>query len=165
MPEAKDVILYQLATSEYLFNQMTADLSDEEYFKVPLPGTNHPAWLLGHVAVSGDRMSAATCGKETQTDQATQELFVAGSTCHEDPSKYPPRAQIDAMFRDCQANVVELLKAFPNGKWDDPSPEGWNKDLFPTLGTIWTLIGSHPFWHVGHLTVCRAALGKKGVLG
>ncbi len=165
MPQAKDVVLTQLGTSEFLITQMTADLSDEEYFKVALPGTNHPAWLVGHVGVSHDRMSSAICGKETKTDQTTQELFMAGSTCHADASKYPSRSAIDTLYRENQAHAIELLKGFDEGNWDDPSPEGWNKEFFPTLGAMWTLLGSHPFWHVGHLTVCRTALGKKGVLG
>jgi len=165
MAQAKDVILAQLATAEFLFTQLTTDMSDDEYFKVPVAGANHPAWLVGHVAVSNDRMSAAACGTDPKTSQATQELFMAGSTCHDDPSKYPSRAEIDALFRDTQALTVERLKGFDDSKWEDPSPEGWNKEFFPTLGTLWTLIGTHPFWHVGHLTVCRKVLGKKGILG
>jgi len=165
MPKAKDVILAQLATSEFLINQMTADLTDEEYFKVAIPGTNHAAWLVGHVAVSHDRIASPACGRAPRTDQSTQELFMAGSTCHADASKYPSRSAIDALYRENQAHAIESLKGFDDGKWDAPSPEGWNKEFFPTLGSLWTLIGTHPYWHVGQLTVCRAALGKKRVLG
>jgi len=165
MASAKDVLLGQFGVSEMLFGKMTSDLSDEDYFKIPLPGTNHVAWLVGHVAVSEDRMVAAVCGTEPNTDEATASRFVAGSTCLADAASYPARSQIDAMFRDARANVVEKLKAFDDVTWDHPSPEGWDKNFFPTLGTIWLMMGTHPFWHIGHITVCRTALGKGGVLG
>ncbi len=165
MASAKDVLLRQLEVSGMLIEKMTADLSDEEYFKMPMPGTNHVAWLVGHIAVSEERMAAAICGTNTTTDEATQELFKAGSTCTDDAGTYPARSQIDAMFRDSRANMIEKLKAFDDAKWNEPSPEDWDKNFFPTLGSMWSMMGTHPFWHVGHITVCRAALGKKGVLG
>jgi len=165
MESKKDVILNQFATSEFLYTKLTADLSDDEYFKVPMDGTNHVAWCLGHMAVSEDRMAAAATGTEPRTSEAIQDLFKGGSTCHADASKYPSRAEIDAMFRDRRTNTVEKLQAFDESKWSDPAPEAMKSDLFPTLGAIWTLMGTHPFWHVGHVTVCRAALGKGQALG
>ncbi len=165
MASAKDVLLGQLAVSEMLIGKMTADLSDEEYFKIPLPGTNHVGWLVGHIAVSEDSMVSAICGTTPTTDEATIGLFTAGSKSTADAAAYPARSQIDAMFRDSRANMIEKLKAFDDATWDDPSPEGWDKNFFPTLGAIWTMMGTHPFWHVGHITVCRTALGKGGVLG
>jgi len=165
MESKKDVILNQLATSGFLYTKLTADLSDEEYFKVPLAGGNHVGWCLGHVAVSEDRMSAGATGSKPQTSDATQNLFKGGSTCFADASKYPSRAEIDALFRDNHAHMMEKLKAFDESKWNDPAPEGMKSDVLPTLGAIWSLMGVHPFWHVGHLTVCRLALGKKHVLG
>lgn len=165
MESKKDVILNQLAMSEFLYTKLTADLSDEEYFKAPVAGGNHVAWCLGHMAVSEDRLSAAATGTKPQTSEATQELFKGGSKCHPDASKYPSRAEIDALFRDNHAHIIEKLKAFDESKWNDPAPEGVKSEVLPTLGAIWSLTGIHPFWHVGHITVCRVALGKGYVLG
>lgn len=165
MADAKEVLLGQFAMSDMLIGKMTADLSDDDYFKIPVPGTNHVAWLIGHIATSEDSMSSAICGTTATTDEATQNLFKGGSKCVGDAAVYPARSQIDAMYRESRTNMVEKLKAFDAAKWNDPSPEGWDKNFFPTLGVIWTIMGTHPFWHIGHLTVCRAALGKGSALG
>jgi hypothetical protein len=33
---------------------LMADIADERMAEEPLPGVNHPAWILGHLAVSAD---------------------------------------------------------------------------------------------------------------
>lgn len=45
-----------------------------------------------------------------------------------------------------------------------PPAEGWDKSVFPTMGTMWGLHGTHQFWHLGQLTVCRQVMRKKRVL-
>ncbi len=160
MANAKDVVLAQLQTGQFLIDQFTPDLTDEEYFKVPVAGANHPAWLLGHIAISEDSMTASATGSEKILPEPMHEMFKGGSTCHEDASKYPSRGEIDEMFKRSRARAVAALKEFDGNRWDDPSPKDMPQELFPTLGAIWTMQGVHQFWHIGHLTVCRAALKK-----
>jgi hypothetical protein len=160
MAGAKDVILSQLQTGQFLIDQFTPDLSDEEYFEIPVAGANHAAWLMGHLAVSEDGLTAAATGGAKIFPDTTHEKFRGGSTCHADASKFPSRREIDEMFKRSRAHTVEALQAFDERRWGDPSPKEMSQELFPTLGAIWTLQGTHQFWHIGHLTVCRAALKK-----
>lgn len=163
MTNPKDIILSQFSTSEFLMTKMTEDLDDKEFFAPSVPGANHAAWIVGHMAVSEDSMIASLTGKEKRHPEV-YDLFRGGSMCFADASKYPSRKEIEELFRDCRAHAVASLKASDESKWNDPSPEGWPKDVFPTLGSIWALFGTHPYWHIGQLTVCRVALGKKRVL-
>ena len=165
MTGPKDVLLQQLETSDFLFKQLLNGLSDEECFKPPVPGGNHAAWIVGHIAVSEDSMVADLTGKPKRIPEATHELFRGGSTCYAGASKYPSRKQIDELYRDARANTVESLRMFDVAKWSDPSPERYPRDLMGTAGAIWGLISTHAFWHIGQLTVCRTAMGKKRVLG
>ena len=164
MPSCKEVILTQMSSSDFVLNKMIADLSDAEFFKPPVAGANHAAWVVGHIAVSEDSMVADLTGRSKRYPKE-HELFRGGSTCLADASKYPPRKAIEELLRNCRAHTIEALKAFDEKKWNDPSPEGWPRDVFPTLGSIWALMGAHPFWHIGQLSVCRQAMGKKRVLG
>ena len=34
---------------------LVGDIADERFTEQPLPGVNHPAWILGHLAFSADR--------------------------------------------------------------------------------------------------------------
>ena len=165
MADVKDVILQQLGTADYLLGQFTGDLTNEEFFKMPLDGANHAAWIVGHVACSEDSIVAAITSGAKRIPEVTSELFKGGSVCVPDASKYPSRRELEELLKDSRAHTVEALKTYDAGKWDDPSPEGWSKEIFPTMGVLWGLIGTHVFWHIGQLTVCRAAMSKKHVLG
>jgi len=164
MASAKEVVLQQLRMGQYFHEKFTADLSDAEYFKPPAEGANHAAWLLGHVACSEDSIVSEITGAPKRIPEATHELFNRGSTCVPDPRKYPSRRQIDELFRNSRANTIEALTKYDDRKWEEPSPEGWDKSMFPTMGAMWALQGTHQFWHIGQLAVCRQAMKKKRVL-
>ena len=164
MSTAKSAILEQLGLGQYLFDKFTADLSDAEYFKSPIPGANHAGWIVGHVAVSEDSLVAAATGKAKRIPEATQDLFKGGSKCEANASKYPSRKEIDELYKNSRAHTLEALKASDDSRWGAPSPEGFTKDVFPTMGSIWNLLGTHQYWHIGQLTVCRTALNKPHVL-
>ena len=68
------------------------------------------------------------------------------------------------MFRNARDHTVEILNAFDDRKWDDPAPEGVPRELFPTMGAVWGMQATHQFWHIGHITACRAAMKKKPAL-
>ena len=164
MASAKEVVLQQLRSGQYFYEKFTADLSDPEYFKPPAEGANHAAWLLGHVACSEDSLAAQITGGAKRIPEATHELFKSGSTCVANPSKYPSRRQIDELFRNSRANTIEALTKYDDRKWEEPSPQGWDKSVFPTMGAMWALQGTHQFWHIGQLAVCRQAMKKKPAL-
>jgi hypothetical protein len=164
MATPKDLIINQLGSGAYLFEKFTSDLSDVEYFRPPVAGANHAAWILGHVACSEDWMTSPLAGVAPRIPEATRTLFKGGSKCLADASLYPSRREIDELFRNTRAHTIEALKAFDPARFDHPAPEGLPKELFPTLGAVWALQGTHQFWHIGQLSVCRAALKKPHVL-
>ncbi len=159
MSSVKDTLLSQLRTGQFFFEKFTADLSDAEYFRPPVEGGNHAAWIVGHVACSEDSILAQLTGKPKRIPDSTAELFKGGSTCVADASRYPSRKELDELFRNSRGRTIEELTTFDEKKWNDAS--SWK--TFPTLGALWGLQGTHQFWHIGQLTVCRQALKKPRV--
>ncbi|MFQ5495991.1 MAG: DinB family protein [Phycisphaerae bacterium] len=164
MASAKSVILGQLQTGEYLMEKFTADLTDDEYFTKPLEGANHTAWILLHLACSEDWAVSKIQGTGPRIEASMHELVKGGSPCQADRSGYPARRKIDELFRDTRAATVEAIKMFDEARWDDPAPDDYPKDFFPTIGSLWGMQATHQFWHIGQLCVCRAAMKKKPVL-
>lgn len=164
MSSMKDVILGQLQTSGWLLDQMLADLTDAEFFCPAVPGSNHAAWILGHIATSEESLTCKIVGRTPAFDEPLMKMFGGQSKCLPDASRYPSVADIKAMFRNARERTVQTLKAFDEKHWNDPSPEGLPRDFFPTKGSVWALQGTHAYWHIGQLTTCRVALGKKRVL-
>lgn len=161
MASAKDVLIAQMQSGKTFYEMFTSDLSDTEYFRSPCPGGNHVAWNVGHIAVSEDSITAQLTGGKPVIAESVTALFKGGSTCFDDASKYPSRKEIDALFGDSRSRTVEALLSYDVSKWNDPSPGNWLKSPFPTLGSLWGLQGTHQFWHLGQITTCRQALGKK----
>ena len=165
MASPKDTIRFQLGTATMLIEKFTADLSDEEFFKAPVSGANHAGWILGHLAVSADSMVSAATGGELRFPQNMHDLFNGKSECKADASIYPSRKDIEEMFTNSNAHALEDLAKFDESKWDNPSPDSPSKDFFPTVGSYWGILSTHPFWHIGQLTTNRVAMGKPRVLG
>ncbi len=164
MSSAKDVVLGQLQSGDFLIEKFTADLSDTEYFAPPTEGANHAGWILGHIATSEDWAVSKIVGCEKRILESLHDRFRGGAPCVPDASKYPSRKEIDELFRNTRAATIEALQTSDEGTWDDPSPEGLPRELFPTIGSAWGMQGTHQFWHIGQLAVCRTALKKKPVL-
>lgn len=166
MAGPKDVVVHQLKFGQTLFQMFTSDLSDEEYFIPAAEGTNHVAWVLGHIAQTEDWMVSLLTGAERTVSEDVQKLFGGSSECVPDAGKYPSRKTLDDLFHDNRARAIEAAGLFDDSRWDDTAPEGGLPvDSFPTVGSIWGMMGMHQFWHLGQLTTCRSAMKKKRVLG
>ncbi len=164
MVRPNDVIIGQLAFGRTLIEKFTADLTDEDYFTIPAAGTNHVAWLLGHTAVGEDWAVQVATGAPSAISESVRGLCARGSECRSNADEYPPRSEIDRLFLDQRARTIDALERFDPRRWDEPTPNDVPQDVFPTLGALWSLTGTHQFWHIGQLTACRAALGKKKAL-
>ena len=135
MASPKDVVLEQFQLGHRLIGMMTADLVDAEYFKAAIDGTNHIGWILCHIASSEDTSVPAIMGASPRIAQSTHDLVKGGSPCITDASKYPPRKEIDELFRNTRAATLESLAAFDEGRWADPSPDRCRSTIRPAFGT------------------------------
>jgi len=113
MATAKDMILEQLGIGQFLLEKFTADLSDDEYFKIPAEGANHPAWIIGHIAVSEDSLVAAATGGEKEIAESLQELFKGGSKCVADAATYPTRTVAPGPWNGRLDRDRALMAAMP----------------------------------------------------
>lgn len=164
MVSPKDVISDQMQRGSFLLNTFTKDLSDAEYFQPAVPQSNHAAWVVGHLACSEDWGRWLLSGIPKRIDDATHALFKGGSVCLPDASKYPSRQSLDSLFAESRKLLLDTLTDFDVTSWNEPVPQHGPRKQFPTLGALWSLMGFHQFWHIGQLTTCRKALGKKAML-
>jgi hypothetical protein len=44
---------------------LLSEIPDERMTEQPLPGVNHPAWILGHLALTADRVGETFGGQKT----------------------------------------------------------------------------------------------------
>jgi hypothetical protein len=145
--------------------KLAADLTDEELVRLPQPGMNHAAWVLGHVALGADFV-ALLLGQSMVTDEAWMATFGPGSTPAGDRAAYPSKEQLLATMRMTHARAIQLLAQATTAQLDAPNETRFFPVEFPTVGALIThLMTTHAALHLGQLSAWRRSLGKGSVLG
>src|SRR5262249_9370889 len=73
--------------------RLLADIPEERMAEQPLPGVNHPAWILGHLAVTAD-FAAGLLGADKTLPQEWGPLFVPGSKPSAIRGSYPSKDKL-----------------------------------------------------------------------
>jgi len=158
----KELVLNQLEAAKWLFDSFMKDFTDTDAAFQPAGGGNHLNWILAHLAVSEDSIIAKLSGRPRRLSEALHAAYGSGSTCKSDDGM--TFAEARKMYNESHARTVEFVKGFDESRYDEKAPEGM-PPLFPTAGAVVGLLGTHPFWHFGQLSVNRKMLGKAKVLG
>lgn len=134
--------------------------------QIPNPGMNHPAWILGHVAIGFDFV-AMLAGQEMMTDDKWMATFGPGSTPLDKRENYPSKAELLKKFDDVHSNTVEIIKGLSDELLAEPNETPFFQKQLPTKGDlILHLITTHALLHLGQLSAWRRCIGKEGsVLG
>ena len=145
--------------------KLVADLDDDQLAVLPHGGMNHPAWILGHVALGSDFV-ASLLGKDLLTDEAWMKTFGPGSVPVEDRSVYPSKAELVDTMRKTHARAIQLLEVATDEELSAPNQTPFFPEQFPTVGDLAThLVTTHAAMHLGQLSAWRRCVGKKTVLG
>lgn len=140
-------------------DQLVADLGDADFVQQPLPGTNHPAWILCHLAMAGDGAIGLLGGEKIlPAEFATK--YGRDSKISGDRNDYPSRDEILKSFRDTYAKARELAASPDPERLSRPNP---NARLRPNLPTIRDMCGflltGHLGVHLGQLSAWRRMRG------
>ena len=145
---------------------LAADLDDAALADQPAPGVNHPAWILGHLAIATD-YARQLLGLPMACPQAWHAQFGPGSTPEPDRASYPTKAELLGAL---EAGIAAVLEALPGA---DPAalaqphgvPIAFLKDAFPTRADLLAhLLTTHAAAHLGQLSLWRRWKGLPGVL-
>jgi hypothetical protein len=160
----KDTIRETLNISHMVLSSYLKDLSDADLLRRPGPGCNHLAHQLGHLISSecgllnGIRPDSAPELPAGFKEQHGKEK--AGS---DNPADFLSKQQYLDLTEKVHAATFAALEAFPDADFDQPAPEGFRK-MFPTMGSMFILIATHPMMHAGQFVPVRRALGKPIVI-
>lgn len=157
----KDLILSQLGASQFLFESFTKDFSEQDAKFQPLPGGNHLNWILVHLAGTEDWVISTLTGQPKQLSEHLHKTYGGSSTC--DANDGMTKAEAWKIFTQQRARTVDFIKTFPESRYNDPNPT--SIQMFKKVGDMIGLLGTHPFWHFGQLSVNRRMLKKPPIFG
>lgn len=127
--------------------------------------SNHPAFILGHLALYGPRIAKQLGGSPTLPPASFENVFSKDATCVDDPEGtiYPPMAEVVKAFRTGCEEAIAALRSATDDTMQQPNPaEGRMAELFPTLGSIHGFYaGGHMMMHLGQMSAWRRMAGLK----
>ena len=152
---------FNLRYAEMLVN----DVSDEQMTEQPGGVINHPAWSLGHLTVSSDRLGKLL-GLESDLPEGWSETFKTGGEPSSDRSDYPSKDEILEGLKAQHARNTEAMKDLDVSRLAEPHPDEGARSYFPTIGDmIVFMMTSHEMDHLGQIAAWRRAMGLGSATG
>ena len=145
--------------------RLVKDLSIEQMAAQPGGVINHPAWTLGHLAVSADYLGEIL-GLQSDVPEGWGELFKTGGEPSGDASIYPTKEEILKVLDQKHARNAEALPNIDASLLTEPHPNERTRLYFPLRGDqIVFLMTSHEMDHLGQIAAWRRAMGLGSATG
>lgn len=154
------------AAQDYRFNNgfllnTVKDLSPEEWLRRPNDGSNHIAWIVGHV-IWARKAVLSKLGTEWSTPWLG--LFARGNKL-DDSATYPSS---DTLI-DAWKEVGEVLNSALENASDEAlgcavNPPGPPSADGKVSGQV-RFLAWHETYHVGQVSLIRGMMGHKGLMG
>jgi hypothetical protein len=143
---------------------LAKDIEDTKLCDQPAPGVNHPAWILGHLAVCTD-YAARLLGDSMACPKEWHKKFGPGSSLSTNRSDYPSKAELMAAVEAGHERVTGSARQVTAERLAQPQPGPFFKTELPTVGDLLGhLMTTHPCTHLGQLSTWRRCMGLGSVL-
>ncbi len=161
VPSAIEAIALIFKLNNNMVDRSLEGLSDDEFWR-PSPGGGNPiGWLLGHLTHT--RAQVLT-NLGYSHDAGLGPLFVGGLVLRE-RSAYPPRAAIEAAWKDSRGRMRDAFAALTPDRLAGPPPGGRQLPGAENLAGYLTFLAFHESYHVGQMGFVRKRLGHPGIAG
>jgi hypothetical protein len=145
--------------------KLVQDIPEEQLAVQPAPGMNHPAWVLGHLAVVGDS-GLRMLGQPAQCPREWRALFGMGSQPGTDRAAYPTCEALLGRVESIYGALRRALQAAPRAVVEAPHSAPFFKDELPLVADLIAhIMTTHFASHLGQISAWRRTQGLAGVLG
>jgi len=160
---AKTVLLAQYDLHNVLYNNVIADISDEESNKSIADPMNSVKWLAGHLAWA--QLNLANIGGGAVDFQWRDRFHTKQGATPADlsasPSELPTLAQIKDKWNEMGPVIRAGLENLPEETLNTEIPVKHPIAPFDhTLGGLWAFINHHQAYTIGQIGILRRGLGK-----
>jgi hypothetical protein len=138
---------------------LLADIPDERMTEQPVPGVNHPAWVLGHLAWAADG-TLEKLGGQSALPAGWSALFGAGSKTSDARGDYPPKDELLRVFEQSYQQLRQKAAAASPEQLSRPTANPRAKETLPTMRELVPfLLTGHMGVHLGQLSSWRRMIG------
>ena len=158
--DSRDAIRTSYECSEGVVQGYLSDLTDAELLIRSVPGINHIAWQLGHlIASENDMVSGACPGMMPALPAGFAEKHSKETANSDNPADFLTKAEYLKILAEQRAGTMAALATQSDADFDKPGPESM-RAYAPTVGALFSLLGSHWMMHAGQWAVLRRKLGR-----
>jgi hypothetical protein len=156
----KQALKTSIDGANMIWNGYLADLSDADLLVRPLPGANHIAWQLGHCIAAENMMVAGVkADAMPKLPEGFVEKYSKETAANDNPKDFLTKAEYLKLAAQQRAATYALLDTLSDADLDQPSPESM-RSYCPTVGSIFSMQGTHWLMHAGQWAIIRRKLGK-----
>jgi hypothetical protein len=156
---ANDLLADLLQRNIGMLNMHLSDFSEAEMFARPVPGANHAAWQLGHLASAEAGMINSVFPNAIPLPDGWKEKFTPETSKIDDPAKFASKEQLLATMSAVRAATLKWVQTLTPAD-RAKAIEGRMKDFVPTVDHMANMLAVHAAMHIGQFQVIRRKLGK-----
>jgi len=162
---AQDAIRSASDTSMMVVTSYLSDLDDADLMRRPGLGCQHLAWQLGHL-VKGDCDLLGMLRPDLlpTLPEGFVERHSPENTADDDPSHFHTKQEYLDLLSTTRAAILTALDETTAEELDAPNPNEAFREWFPTVGSMYVVMATHPLMHAGQWVPVRRALGKPVVI-
>jgi hypothetical protein len=139
--------------------RLVGDLADERLAEQPQAGVNHPAWILGHLALTADGLQEMLGAQKTLPPE-WKALFGAGSKPSATRANYPSKPELVRAFEESYQQVRQRAAVASADQLSRPTTNPRIKESLPTAkDTLTFVLTGHMGVHLGQLSSWRRMIG------
>jgi hypothetical protein len=158
MMNARQAIKLAIEAGDQVSLPYLEDLSDADLLRRPCPGCNHINWQIGHLIVAENNMMNKTVpGSVPQLPAGFAEKYTKETATSDDAAKFFKKDELLKIHKQQRAATLAALDKLTDDKLDAST----GMDFAPTVGSVFSLQGSHWLMHAGQWVVVRRQLGRK----
>lgn len=152
----------EIKVNEFLMGygrRLLEQIPDERMCEQPAEGMNHPAWILGHLAIAGDA-AAALAGGEKMLPPDWGKRYGAGSKPTANRADYPSKAELLATFERVYERARKVAANATPEQLAQPTTIPQMKEGLPTSRErVAFVLTGHMGVHLGQLSAWRRMIG------
>lgn len=150
------VYRFTLATIERLMQ----DVGEDQLAHQPTEGVNPPGWIVGHLALVNEMITAKLGGTPLGLPESWAAEFGPGSTPEPIADAYPAKAELLAKLSETADAFVAQVEGVDLTQLTDPNPIEPLRAGLPTVGDLVAhVLSTHIGMHAGHLSNWRRQMG------
>jgi hypothetical protein len=158
--DTQGAILKSMALADMICQGYLGDLTDSELMIRAVPGVNHIAWQLGHLIASEHGLiSDAFPGVMPPLPEGFKARHSKETASDDNPAHFLKKAEYLKLGAEQRQGTLAALAKQTDADFDKPAPESM-RSYAPTIGDLFTLMGSHWLMHAGQWAVVRRKQGR-----